>query len=212
MSSYDVAAADRALTAAGYKKDAGGNRLGKDGKPLPSFKILVGAGWTDFITMAQVVSNNLKEVGIKTSIDQQAWGSYSGGLQTASYDMGISWGFGNGSTPYYTFNAGFNPDFSAAVGKTAPSNLSHYTNPVITQALESFRTTSNLATQQKAVNTIISAVMKDVPWVPLTDRVNFALFNTSKFTGFPSAKDPYNDASPDDSNGARLMYLNVKPK
>ncbi len=211
-STFDVTAADKALTAAGYKKDGSGNRLGKDGKALPSFKILVGAGWTDFITMAQVIGNNLKKVGINTSIDQQAWGSYSGGLQTGSYDMGISWGWGNGSTPYYTFNAAFNPDFSAPVGKTAPSNLSRYTNPAITKALDTFSTTSNAATQQKAMTTIVSTVMKEQPWVPLTDRVNFGLFNTSKFTGFPSAADPYNDSSPDDTNGARLLYLNVKPK
>ncbi|MFC6664226.1 ABC transporter substrate-binding protein [Deinococcus radiopugnans] len=209
---FDAAAADKALTAAGYKKDSSGNRLGKDGKALPSFKILVGAGWTDFITMAQVIGNDLKKVGIKTSIDQQAWGSYSGGLQTGSYDMGISWGWGNGSTPYYTFNAAFNPDFSAPVGKTAASNLSRYTNPAITKALKTFSGTSDESAQQKAIDTIVAAVMKDQPWVPLTDRVNFALFNTSKFTGFPSAENPYNDASPDDTAGARLMYLNVKPK
>ena len=74
----------KALTAAGYKKDAKGNRLGKDGKPLPTFKILVGAGWTDFITMATVIGQDLKKVGINTSIDQQAWSSYAGGLQTGS--------------------------------------------------------------------------------------------------------------------------------
>jgi peptide/nickel transport system substrate-binding protein len=209
---FDAAAADKALTAAGYKKDAKSLRLGKDGKPLPSYKILVGAGWTDFITMAQVVGDNLKKVGIITSIDQQAWGSYSGGLQTGSYDMGISWGWGNGSSPYYTFNKAFSPDFSAAVGKTAPSNLSRYTNPTITAALKTFSATSDAAAQKKAMNTIITTVLKETPWVPLTDRTQFALFNTSRFTGFPSAANPYNDASPDDAPGARLMYLNVKPK
>ena len=212
MPKYDPAAADRALSAAGYKKNAQGVRLGKDGKPLPNFKILVGAGWTDFITMAQVISENLKGVGITTSIDQQAWGSYSGGLQTGSYDMGISWGWGNGSTPFYTFNAAFNPDFSAPVGKTAPSNLSRYTNPAITAALKTFSTTADEATQKKAVATMVNTVLKDMPWVPLTDRVNFGLFNTTRFTGFPSAQNPYNDSSPDDTAGARLLYLNVKPK
>ena len=209
---YDPAAADAALSAAGYKKDAQGVRLGKDGKPLPSFKLLVGAGWTDFITMATVVGDNLKKVGVSTSIDQQAWGSYSGGLQTGSYDMGISWGWGNGPSPYYTFNAAFAPEFSAPVGKTAPSNLSRYTNPAITAALKTFRSTSDVAVQQKAMSTIVNTTLRDVPWIPLTDRVNFGLFNTSRFTGFPSAQNPYNDSTPDDTAGARLLYLNVKPK
>lgn len=212
MPAFNAAAADAALTAAGYKKNAQGVRLGKDGKVLPTYKILVGAGWTDFITMAQVVGDNLKKVGINTSIDQQAWGSYSGGLQSGSYDMGISWGWGNGSSPYYTFNAAFNPEFSAPVGKTAPSNLSRYTSPAITKALKDFSMTSDKAAQKTAMTTIVSTVLKDMPWVPLTDRTQFSLYNTSRFTGFPSAANPYNDASPDDQPGARLMYLNVKPK
>lgn len=209
---FDTAAADAALTNAGYKKNAQGVRLGKDGQPLPAFKILVGAGWTDFITMAQVVGDNLKKVGLNTSIDQQTWSSYSGGLQTATYDMGISWGWGNGPSPYYLFYSSFSPELSAAVGKTAPSNLSRYTNPNLTKAIAAFRSTSDPAAQKQAVSTMISTVARDMPWVPLTDRAQFSLYNTSKFTNFPTAQNPYNDGSPDDVPGARLMYLNVKPK
>ncbi|WP_425145068.1 ABC transporter substrate-binding protein [Deinococcus sp.] len=209
---YDPAAADAALTAAGYKKDAQGNRLGKDGKALPAYRILVGSGWTDFITMAQVVGDNLKKLGIATQIDQQQWAGYSGSLQSATYDMGISWGWGNGPTPYYLFYQSFAPELSAPAGKTAASNLSRYTNPAITSALQSFRSTSDAAAQKKAITTIMTAVLKDQPWVPLTDRTQFSLYNTSRFTGFPTAANPYNDASPDDGVGARLMYLNVKPK
>ncbi|MFC4454076.1 ABC transporter substrate-binding protein [Deinococcus sonorensis] len=209
---FDPAAADAALTKAGYKKNAQGVRLGKDGKPLPTYKILVGAGWTDFITMGQVISENLKKVGISTQIDQQAWSSYSGGFQGGTYDMGISWGWGGGPNPYYLYYQSFAPDFSAPVGKTAASNLSRYTNPVVTKALASFRATSDPAQQKQLMGTVISTVMKDMPWMPLTDRLNFALFNTSRFTGFPSNENPYNDGSPDDQLGARLMYLNVKPK
>lgn len=209
---YDPAAADRALTAAGYRKNAQGVRLGKDGKPLPTFKLLVGAGWTDFITMAQVVGNNLKKLGINTSTDQQTWSSYSGGLQTATYDMGISWGWGNGPSPYYLFYSSFSPELSAPVGKTAPSNLSHYTNPALTRAIASFRASTDPAVQKKAVAAMVTTVLRDMPWVPLTERAQFPLYNTSRFTGFPTAQNPYNDGSPDDVAGARLMFLNVKPK
>ena len=209
---FDPVAADSALTAAGYKKDASGRRLGKDGKPLPTFKILVGAGWTDFITMATTIGENLKKVGIATSVDQQQWSSYAGGLQSGTYDMGISWGWGNGPTPYQLYYKSFDPDFSAAVGKTAPSNLSRYTNPIITKALEAYRSSSDMAVQKKAIGDIVKVVMQDMPFLPLTDRSEFANFNTSKFTGFPSAQNPYNYGNPDDTTGARLMYLNVKPK
>ena len=209
---YDMAAADAALTRAGYKKNAQGVRLGKDGKPLPTFKILVGAGWTDFITMAQVVGGDLKKIGLNTQIDQQAWSSYAGGLQTGTFDMGISWGWGGGPTPYYLFNQSFGPEYSAAVGKTAPSNLSRYTNPAVTAALTQFQGTSDAAAQKKAMATIVKTVMTDMPWLPLTDRSEFSNYSTVRFTGFPTAQNPYNSGTADDTAGARLMYLNVKPK
>ncbi|MDB5045560.1 MAG: ABC-type dipeptide transport system, periplasmic component [Deinococcus sp.] len=209
---FNPAAADAALTKAGYKKNAQGQRLGKDGKALPTFKILVGAGWTDFITMAQVMSEDLKKVGINTQIDQQAWSSYSGGFQGGTYDLGISWGWGGGPTPYYLFNQSFSPEFSAPVGKTATSNLSRYTNPTVTKALDAFRTTSDPAQQKRLMGTVITTVLRDMPWFPLTDRLNFSLYNTSRFTGFPTNDNAYNEGAADDTLAARLMYLNVKPK
>ena len=211
--SFNPEKAKAELKAAGFKTDAAGKLLGRDGKRLPAFKILVGEGWTDFITMASVIGENLRQVGIDTSIDQEAWSAYSGGLQTANFDMGISWGWGNGDTPYYFFYQDFAPEFSAKkVGDAAVSNLSRYTNPVITNALKTFRETSDLTKQRKAVEEMVKVFQRDAPAVPLTDRNQFATFNASHFTGFPSMANPYNDGSPDDQAGARLLYLNIKPK
>ena len=206
---FNLEKAKAALTSAGYKTNSSGALLNKDGKPFGSLKILVGAGWTDFIAMAQVVSENLKKIGLTTAIDQQQWSGYAGALQTGTYDMGISWGWGNGDTPYDLFYKSFSPELSAAVGKQADSNLTRYTNATVTKALQTFRATSDAAVRKTAINQIVAQVMSDVPFVPLTDRSQFCLFNATRFTNFPSDKNPYNDGSPDDGIGARLMYLNV---
>ena len=208
----DPAAADAALTAAGYKKDAQGRRLGKDGQPLPAFKILVGSGWTDFITMAQVIGEQLRPLGISTTIDQQVFASYAGSFQTANFDTGVSWGWGAGPTPYNLYYQSFSPEFSAPVGKTASSNLTHFTDPALTQAIDAFSATSNPAQQKALMSTMVTTVMKAQPWIPLTARTSFNVYNTSRFTGFPDASNPYNEGSTSDSNGGRLMLLNVKPK
>ena len=209
---YDPAAADKALTSAGYKTNAQGQRLGKDGKPLPTFKILVGSGWTDFITMAQIVGDNLKKVGINTTIDQQVYASYAGSLQSATYDMGVSWGWGGGPTPYNLYYQSFAPQFSAPVGKTASSNIAHFTDPAVTKALLAYSGTSDPAGQKQAVATMVAAVLKAQPWVPLTARTAFDVFNTSRFTGFPSAQNPYNNGDPSESISGRSLLLNVRPK
>ncbi len=209
---FNLEKAKAALAKAGYKTDSSGVLLGKDGKALGTLKILVGAGWTDFIAMAQVVSENLKKIGLTTSIDQQQWSGYAGALQTATYDMGISWGWGNGDTPYDLFYKSFSPELSADVGKQADSNLTRYTNATVTKALQTFRSTSDAAARKTAINQMVKQVLSDVPFVPLTDRSQFCLFNATRFTNFPSDKNPYNDGSPDDGIGARLMYLNVSLK
>lgn len=209
---FNLEKAKAALSSAGYKTNSSGALLMKDGKPFGSLKILVGAGWTDFIAMAQVVSENLKKIGLTTAIDQQQWSGYAGALQTGTYDMGISWGWGNGDTPYDLFYKSFSPELSAVVGQQADSNLTRYTNATVTKALQTFRASSDAAVRKTAINQIVAQVMRDVPFVPLTDRSQFCLFNATRFTGFPSDKNPYNDGSPDDGIGARLMYLNVSLK
>ena len=189
--SFDPDAARSMLEQAGYSYD-GDTLLGKDGQPLPTFNILVGAGWTDFITMAQVISQNLGAVGIRSSIQQENWGSYSKGLQSGTYDMAISWGWRNGPTPYYLYNGSLSPEFSAPkIGETADSNFSRLTDPAVTKALTAFRQSSDLKVQQKAIDTIAQFVVSDVPYVPLTDRVQFSNFNLTTFTGVaPRPKTP----------------------
>ena len=210
--SFDPDTAHSMLEKAGYSYN-GNTLLGKDGQPLPTFNILVGAGWTDFITMAQVISQNLQAIGINSSIQQENWGSYSRGLQSGTYDMAISWGWGNGATPYYLYNRSLSPEFSAPkIGETADSNFSRLTDPAVTKALATFRQTSDQSVQKEAVNTIAQFVVKDVPYVPLTDRVQFSNFNLSTFTGWPSPENPYTDGGPDDSSAGLLMFREVHLK
>ena len=210
--SFDPGAARKLLTDAGYSY-SGDTLLGKDGQPLPTFKILVGAGWTDFITMAQVISQNLGAIGISASIQQENWGSYSLGLQSGTYDMAISWGWRNGPTPYYLYNGSLSPQFSAAkIGETADSNMSRFTDPTVTKALQTYRQSSDLSVQKKAINQIAQVVVKEVPYVPLTDRVNFSNFNLSSFTGWPSPENPYTDGGAGDSVAGLLMFREVHLK
>ena len=209
---FDVEAAQTMLEEAGYTLQ-GDTLLGKDGQPLPTFNILVGAGWTDFITMAQVVSQDLAAIGIKSSIQQENWGSYSRGLQSGTYDMAISWGWGFGPTPYYLYNQSLSPEFSApAIGDLADSNFSRFTDPKVTEALQTFRRSTDQAEQEEAINTIARVVMDQVPYVPLTDRVQFSNFNTSSFVGWPSPENPYTDGGAEDSPAGILMLREVHLK
>ena len=207
---FDPDAARALLEEAGYSFE-GDTLLSPEGEPLPTFSILVGAGWTDFITMAQVISQNLSAIGIRSSIQQENWGSYSRGLQSGTYDMAISWGWtGSSASPYYLYSRSLDPEFSAdEIGQLAESNMSRFTDPAVTAALATFRSSSDFAVQKAAINEIAGVVIEQVPYVPLNDRVHFSNFNLSTFTGWPSPENPYTDGSGDDTAAGMLMFRQV---
>ena len=208
--SYNPTAALKLLEAHGYKL-VNGSLEAPGGKMLPTFKILVGTGWTDFVSMAQTISQELLQLGIHTTIDQEPYSTYAADSADGDYQFLISYGNGNGATPYYEYYYLLSPTQSAPAGKDAGTNWERYTNPGVTAALTQYAETSDLAVQKQDITTIEKNVLENVPVVALTGRPNFANYSTSEFTGFPSASDPYNegDAADNFDGGAEMMYLNV---
>ncbi len=213
LNSFNIPEAQKILAAAGFTKNAQGQLCGPDGKPLPTFKILVGAGWGDFITMAQIISSDLAQLGITTVTDQEPWDTYISSVMTGTYEMVISWGTGSGPTPYYLYYYEFNPAFSATtIGQNASSGWSRYTNPLITDALQTYAQTSDLSLQKQAIATIERIVLQDVPFIVLTNRTDFMEYSERTLVGWPSAENPYAGAGNIDWADALAIVLNVHLK
>jgi len=188
---YDPATAQKLLESAGFKKNTQGQLCDLSGKPFPTFKILVPAGATDFITMAQIISENLKAIGLSTVIDQEAGNTYMSSVMSGTYEMAVCWGTGFGPTPYYFYYGEFNPFFSAPIGQMAISDYGRYTNPLITSALDVYSQTSDINLQKQSIYTIERIFLMDTPFVPLTNRTMFGEWSESRFTGWPSDSNPY---------------------
>ncbi|MEM3192328.1 MAG: ABC transporter substrate-binding protein [Nitrososphaerota archaeon] len=213
LNTYNPQKAQELLASIGFKKDAAGNLVGPNGKELPTFKLDVGAGWQDYITMGQIMAQELKMLGINMVIDQQTT-TYWSSMATGEYDMAICWETGTGPTPYYMYYQEFNPSFAATkIGETAISDLSWYTNPTITNALTQYSSTSDPNVQKQAIYTIEKIVLQDVPFIVLTNRTGYLEYSTARFTGWPSASDQYNIGTGFDFNaGGLVMALNLHLK
>ncbi len=205
---YDPKQAMKLLTSIGYKKNSDGV-LERNGKVLPTFSILVGAGWTDFITMAQIISQELKNIGINTTIVQQSYNTYLQQLMTGNFDMAIGWPPNTGPTPFYAYYSEFNPAFSAPIGKTAISDYSRYTNETITNSLKTFSSSSDKEVQKEAMYKIEKVVLNDLPAVVLTTRTGFDLYNASKFVGWPTISNPYSNGWNGTGLGMLLVALTI---
>ncbi|RKX55933.1 MAG: ABC transporter substrate-binding protein [Thermotoga sp.] len=210
---YSPQKAQELLTSIGFKKNSRGELMDSDGKVLPTYKILVGAGWTDYITMAQIISKNLENLGIKTVIDQEAGSTYMSSIMSGTYDMAICWWAGEGPSPYYYYYQGFYPPFSGSkIGETSLSDYARYTNPIITAALETFSKTSDIHLQKQAIYAIERIIVEDTPLVFLTNRTHFGCFSEAYLVGWPSDSNPYCAAEVIDSPGGAMITVNVHLK
>jgi peptide/nickel transport system substrate-binding protein len=192
LNTYNPEEAQKLLASIGFVKNATGQLVGPDGKALPPIQLVVCAGCTDFISMGNIIANELGQLGLSVNVAQQSGGTYMGSITTGTYDMVIYWGIGGGPTPYYEYYTNLNPAFSAPkLGEPVISDISRYTNPVITEALNEYSQTTDLAAQKQAIYKIERVFLDELPYVSLTNRTNFNIYNESTITGFPSDQYPY---------------------
>jgi peptide/nickel transport system substrate-binding protein len=206
---YNVSKAKSLLAKAGYKLKGGKLTL-PNGQAIPSQTILIGGpGWTDYITIAQMISQNLKALGISSSIIQAPWATYSGNLPAGKYDMAVSWAWGasGGPSPYFIYYYNFAK--SQIAGKT---NMSRYTSKTIEKALAKYAASSDRKVQKAAVQAMAKNLLTNVPVIPITARTNFFDYNSKTFSGWPNAKHPYNAGEAPDNPGGKLVLINVHLK
>jgi len=203
---YNVSKAKSALAAAGYKLK-GGKLTMPNGKSIPKQTILIGGpGWTDYITIAQMISQELKVLGIDSSVVQAPWATYSGNLPAGKFDMAVTWAWGaaGGPSPYFIYFYNFAK--SQIAGKT---NMSRYTSKTIEKALATYAQSSDPKVQKTQIQSIAQDVMTNVPVIPITARTNYFDYNATDFVGWPSNKNPYNAGEAPDNPGGKLVLINI---
>jgi len=102
---FDLAVADQKLTAAGYVKDASGNRLDKEGKPI-SLKLVFPQDDDTYAKAAQFIAGWFKDIGIKVTPTAMESGALVSAMLppeatppgTADYDLFI-WGWSGSPDP-----------------------------------------------------------------------------------------------------------------
>lgn len=211
--SYNPSAALSLLESNGYKLVDGALEY-PSGNVIPTLKILIGAGWTDFISIATTLQSELKAIGISSTVDQEPWATYYPAILDGTYQFAVSWSNNNNATPYYEYyylldSSQMVPDGTASTG----FNWERWSSPTVDAALASYASTSNLSVQKADMTTVEKAVLQNVPVIPLTGRANWTDYSTRYFTGWPSQKNPDNPynagEAPDQATGAELMFLNV---
>ncbi len=205
----DTAKSSQLLESAGFKKGSDGIYADASGKKL-SFNINVVNGWTDWVTNCQIMASNLKKIGIDAKVNAVSFNAYYSAMQQGSFDAVISW-TNPGPTPYFLYNSMLNSNNTKPVGQTAISNWERWNDPATDALLNQYATSTDSAVQQQAIAGIQKIMVEQVPSIPLVYGATWNEYSTARFTGWPTADNPYAMPAPFDYPDAEIVLLNLHP-
>jgi peptide/nickel transport system substrate-binding protein len=187
---------------AGFRK-RGGELVGSNGKPV-DMTIILPNSYSDWLDAAQAISQQLGAVGIDVSLDTPQAAQYLSSIYSGNFDAAIG-GFGGTGSPYNDYNDALNGSFATPVNTATTNNFERFKSTAIDQALAQLAAATTLAAQKKAAYALEEQVYSQVPVVLLYYGGSWGLFQTTKFTGWPSAQDPY--ALPTNYNASILEVV-----
>jgi peptide/nickel transport system substrate-binding protein len=159
-------------------------------KPM---NIYVVSGWSDWVTSIQLIATELKAIGMNLTVQPLQFGDYLTNLQQGKFDMAISWTTGDGNSPYYIYYEDFSnaTGYYAPTGQTAGANWGRYSNPKLNSLVTAYGKTTKTSQQVALMKQAQSVIASDVPAIPLMFSGNWYEYNTKRFAGWPSAKNPF---------------------
>ena len=185
---YNPAKAKQILTSAGFKMGSNGIFASPSGKPL-SFTVINIGGYSDWVASMQVIQQDLKAVGIQITTDNLSQNDFLSRLYNGDYQLAYNNQQG-GPSPYYEYRQWLYSANSAPIGKQASSNWERYSNPATDALINQYATTTSQAQQQQIVDQLQQVLLKDVPFIPVTEEVAWYQYNTGKFTRLGDAERP----------------------
>jgi peptide/nickel transport system substrate-binding protein len=167
----------------------GSHLTGSNGKTV-AMTITLPNSYSDWLDAAQEIRQQLGTVGIDVSLDTPQQAQYQSAVDSGNFDAAIG-GFGGTGSPYNDYNDALNSSFATPINTATTNNFERYKSSTIDKALAKLASATTLSAQKQATYTLEQQVSSQVPIVLLYYGGSWGLFQTTHFTGWPSAKDPY---------------------
>ena len=197
----DKSAAQAAFAQAGYALQSG--KLVKNGKQA-SMTIVMPGNFSDWVAAAKEVVNQLGSVGINARLDLPQYAQYSQSIQAGTFDAAIG-GFGGSGDPYTDYSLALSSTFATPVNTPTANNFERFKDPSVDQALATLASATDPAAQMQATYVVEQVMFNKIPIVLMYYGGSWGLFSTKRFTGWPSATNPY--TLPTSYNNSLLTVL-----
>jgi peptide/nickel transport system substrate-binding protein len=205
---YNTAKAQEILNVAGFTKGSEGIYRDKSGRPL-SFTVKTISGFSDWDASLQLITQQLKAAGIAVTVQDENTAPYTTNLQNGSFQLAYAGSGGpaaiSGPTPYYELRALL---FGGNVGST---NYSRYKSES-TDALFNQYAGANPEQQKELIKRVQKVMVNEVPFIPVTQGVDWYQYDTSHIEGWPTESNQYAQPSPYVFPDLGIVLAHLYPK
>jgi peptide/nickel transport system substrate-binding protein len=206
--------AESILTAAGYKKDSAGfYALGSKEVDL---KIEDPAAYSDYAEDDQIIASELKSVGINaTFYGTSTPAIWTSDLEAGNFQLSMHWGNG-GITPYNMYDNWL--DDTLINGANTSGDYGRLKSPQVQTWLAKIAGDQPGSAQQVAdFQPLLSYIATNLPVIPTVNSAQWFQANSTQFTGWPSASNPYETGQPSGNNNGpgsgtdEVVILKLQP-
>ncbi|MFJ4632921.1 ABC transporter substrate-binding protein [Streptomyces sp. NPDC088847] len=202
----DVAKARQTLTEAGYAKGSDGY-FHKDGKRL-EFSVTFPAAYTEIASRCQVLVSQLKDIGIKLSLDTVPLSEIN--VKTAKGNFDSTMGYPVDSAPraFSNYADRIDPNLYYPTGKATPTfqNIERFRDKEAAALFDEYPKATTDAQRQQILNDLEKIFVDNLPWIPMFYWGFYSDWSTQRVTGFPSPDNPYFSPVPNP-----VVALRLKP-
>jgi peptide/nickel transport system substrate-binding protein len=193
MAAFNPSAAKRLLTAAGFKYS--GSKLNDPRGDRVKIDIHVISGWSDWVASNQIITRNLRNIGIDSNVALEPdWGAWSPNAFAGKFPT-LLWQGGSQGSPYGYFYANLSRNAYIPSGQdaTATGNWEHFSHAGATRLLNQWKVTLNPKKQRTIATQLEKIWLQQLPIVPLFIGPRWSTYSTKYFHCFNSRINFYGD-------------------
>jgi peptide/nickel transport system substrate-binding protein len=191
---YNVSQAKKTLEAAGYTMGSNGF-FEKNGSEL-DVSIQVPSGYTDYVSVLQIVEQEMKAAGINMTVDAESLSQYSSNRSNGNFQLIIEY-YGFTPSPYVYYKNLLDSQGIPAIGSLdTAGDYGRYSNPEINSLFNAIAATPDVSAQRPDFYKIESAVAQQLPIIPVSDQQGDTEFNGNVVAGYPTLSNPYAEDVP----------------
>ncbi len=194
MATYSPSVARKMLTDAGFTYQGNGRLIDPRGNEV-ELDIHVIAGWSDWVASNQIITRNLREIGIDSQVELEPdWGAWQPGAFATKFPTLLWQGASQGS-PYGYFYSNLSQNAYVPPGESGETtgNWSHFSDAKSTVLLNKWKVTLNEKKQRQIATQLQTLFLDHLPIVPLFIGPRWSTYSTRYFHCYCNKKNYYGD-------------------